>query len=703
MRHGSMPGDKGAFSRLGSLRANVHVRWGLDLFIEDGAYTTLSAAVVMLVVLTLLFSSTAAIWSVSRAGDTQVAADSAALAGANVVSSYHTAATVVDASILSLGLAGFCTVGAGLVGLLVPGANAAAAESIDAGVRIIKTRNEFAKSASEGLEKLEGALPYLVAARATQAAAAQSSDTVSYTGTAVAVPRSSDSDFAALAGEEISTDAIESTADELDRAAQELAKASEKTAKAKERAWREDCGSKERFGSMWERADHLAGLSATENPYFESSIAWEPQVALDRTRAYYRARLASERPEGSGAEAKARSAARRAFYEYAQKELKGAYIRTGEDGLEVSLPLIPRNVDEVRACELYTDPVWPTATADGRTCLHYGTDCPVYQGGTPGGTASVAEFDGREPCPGCRFSADMLGMVPDPTTKVESGFEYHFAKFREALEEYVDCRDRELELERQTEDEASRAGDAFDAAIKALSGARPRIAPPGRNGVVAFAVSGELESPDELDSSFNARVALGSRGAISAAVLAPDEATAQNNVLSRFFSTLEERSSGGVAGVLGDVMGLWGKLLVGYGDIQGRADELMDELVGDLGTGPLGSIASWLDNTVSAAVAGLGLEPCDLRLRKPVLTDTSNVIKSPGSDIAGLGEVQERLRSVPLGATDPQDIVDALGYQIERTLSGSVLTIAEIPLPNGESIPLTVDISTLAGVFEGGS
>ena len=97
-------------------------RAGIDLFIEDGAYTTLSSAVVILVVLTLLFSSTAAIWSMSRAGDTQVAADSGALAGANVVSSYHTAATVVDASILSLGLAGFATIGTGLVAILIPGA-----------------------------------------------------------------------------------------------------------------------------------------------------------------------------------------------------------------------------------------------------------------------------------------------------------------------------------------------------------------------------------------------------------------------------------------------------------------------------------------------------------------------------------------------------------------------------------------------------
>ena len=74
-------------------------RAGVDLLIEDSAYTTLSSAVVILVVLTLLFSSTAAIWSMSRAGDTQVAAGSGALAGAYEVSSNRPAATGVDASV----------------------------------------------------------------------------------------------------------------------------------------------------------------------------------------------------------------------------------------------------------------------------------------------------------------------------------------------------------------------------------------------------------------------------------------------------------------------------------------------------------------------------------------------------------------------------------------------------------------------------
>ena len=684
-------------------------RAGIDLFIEDGAYTTLSSAVVILVVLTLLFSSAAAIWSMSRAGDTQAAADSGALAGANVVASYHTAATVVDASILSLGLAGFATIGTGLVAILIPGAELAAGDMLDTGIEIIKTRNKFAKSASKGLQKIETALPYLVATRATQAVSAQDTEGATYTGTALAVPRTSESDFVALEGSEISTDGIKDTSKDLERAADELQKASEETAKAKERAWLADCGGSDpaSVGScscMWERARSLAKLSDIENPHYASSVTWEPQVALDRAKAYYRLRLANEAPQGSSVETKAESAARKAFYTYASAEVNRAYITEDGDRATSYIPLLPRNTDEVRATELYTDAAWPTSTNDGKTYLHYGTSCPNYKKGTPGGLASVAAYDGQDKCNRCHFGVSSLGAVAAPSTSIENGFEYHFDRFKDALEDYVECRNKELELMRQTEDEADRAGNVFDEAIKALSGERPRIAPPGRNGVVAFAVSGAISSPDELNSSFNTTVRLGERGAISAAVLAPDDATAQNNVLSRFFSTLEERS-GGVAGVLDGVMDVWGRLLVGYGDIQGSADELMDEMIDGLGgsSGALGSIASWLGDTVSASVAALGLEPCDLRLRKPVLTDTANVIKSPGSDITGLSKVQDKLRSIPLGVTDPKALCEALEYQVERTISGTVFTLAEIPLPGGGSIPLTVDVATLAGALGGGS
>ena len=192
---------------------------GIDLFLEDGAYTTLTSAVSILVILSLLFAIASGIWSMSRAGDTQVAADVTALAGANVVSSYHTAATVLDASVLSMGLAGLCVTGAGLVGLLIPGVNAVAPQTINAGLRMLEARNKLATSASKGLKALESSLPLVIAANGTRACAAQGSDEVVFTGTALAVPLSSGSDFPALEGEQVSTEGIENAAGELDEAA----------------------------------------------------------------------------------------------------------------------------------------------------------------------------------------------------------------------------------------------------------------------------------------------------------------------------------------------------------------------------------------------------------------------------------------------------------------------------------------------------
>ncbi len=323
------------------------------------------------------------------------------------------------------------------------------------------------------------------------------------------------------------------------------AEASEDTAKAKERAWLADCGGSDKgsVGScscMWERAKSLTDLSGVQNPHYSSSVTWEPQVALDRAKDYYHWRLTNEKPQGSSVEMKAESAARKAFYTYANAEVDRAYITENGDRVSSYIPLLPRNSDEVRATELYTDAVWPTSVNDDKAYLHYGTTCPNYKKGTPSGFASVADYDGQDKCSKCHFGVCRLVLLRrlQPLSKTASSITLTSLKTPWRTTSTV--ANKELELERQTEDEADRAGNAFDTAIKELSGERPRIAPPGRNGVVAFAVSGAISSSDELNSSFNTAVRLGDRGAISAAVLAPDGATAQNNVLSRFFSTLKE-------------------------------------------------------------------------------------------------------------------------------------------------------------------
>ena len=679
----------GARRRHGPVRAR---RLGVDAFIEDGAYTTLAAAVSILLVMALLFSSTSAVWSMSRAGDTQAAADATAMAGANVVSSYHTAATVVDASILSLGLTGFVVTGVGLAATLVPGAQAAG-QMVDAGVRIIKMRNEFASSTSRGLKTLEDALPWLVAANGARACSAQSSESVEFSGSAMAVPRESASEFPALEGSEIETEEIEAGADELDQAATDLARANEKAAQKKEAAWLVDCGRE--GANMQERAASLSGLSAAENPDYASSLTWEPMVALGRTRAYYRWRRDHDEPVGSGVEARADAAARHAFYTYACEEFADARVEEVDGRMAASVPMLPRNTEEVKGTRLYTDARWPSSYESQGLTLHFGSSCPGATGAV-GPSLSLQSIDASaaHECEVCKFSVTDVGKAPAASTSIDNGYEYHLREFTRALQEYVDARNEQLEQERRAKSKAQGVSDAFEDAISVLAGKRPRIAPPGRAGCVAMVASGEISADNVLSNPFAPTPELQRRGAISAAALAPDPATRENNVLSNFFSTVRERvGDRGAVGLIDDVMGLWGDLLISYGDLGEGLGDVMDGLLGGLDALGAGPLASWLSGRISGVVRGLGFEPVDLSCKKPVLTDSSNVIAQ--SDVAGLGDLQSALRSIPLGSTDPGAILQAAGYAVGERIYATEFTLASIPLPGGGSIPLTIRLGDL--------
>lgn len=676
-------------------------RMGIELFIEDGAYTTVAAAVAMLMVLALVFSATLAVWSSSRASDVQVSADATALAGANVVASYHTVATVLDACVLSMGLAGFTMAGTGLVGLLVPGAHVAAGKTLDAGVRMLKARNSFAESASRGLEKLEGSLPYLVAANGTRACTAQNTELVTYTGTALAMPRESASSFPALEGPAVETEGLEQAGERLNEAARELAAASEDTAEAKERAWLADCG---REGmSMQERAAKLSGISAMQNPDYASSLTWDPQVGIERARTYYRWRYEHDEPEGQGVEARADAAARHAFYDYALGRLERMEIAERDGRVTAELELLPKNTDEARATTLYTDAVWPTTMEDDGLTLHFAADCPGATGAAgPLGSLRDIEVGAVTECPTCRFGIGDVGKVPAASTAIDNGFEYHLREYTLALEDYVACRNRELELERATQGEAEHAGNTFEEAIEGLSSGRPRIAPPGRSGCVALVVQDEIEAPEGLQSSFAAAQDVGPRAAVAAATLKTDAATRENNVLATFFSGLEERvGADGPAGLVDGVMDLWGDLLIAYGDMSGALEELTGDLLGglrDLGAGP---VASWLGDRIEGIVGALGLEPVDLSLQKPVLADSSRVLEDAGA--TGVVDVQEMLRSIPAGTCDPDAILRAIGYEVGAYIESLEFTVAEVPLPGGGSIPITVRLRDVIGPITGGS
>ena len=148
-------------------------------------------------------------------------------------------------------------------------------------------------------------------------------------------------------------------------------------------------------------------------------------------------------------------------------------------------------------------------------------------------------------------------------------------------------------------------------------------------------------------------------------------------------------------------MDLWGDLLMGYGDVASQLDEVMDGLLGGLTSLGAGPVATWLGERVRGSLAAVGFEPVDLSSRKPVLTDSSNVISAAGMTV--LADAQGALRSLSVETMDPEALLQALGYEVGERLAETEFTIAEIPLPGGGSIPLKVRLRDLVGAREGGS
>ena len=133
----------------------------INLFIQEaGGYTSLAAVTSLLVSISLLFGMVGAGWYLAKSNKTQAIADSAALAGQNVIAGYATIAQVLDSCVLSMGITGVLVGGAGLVISAVPGLSAAGARTVETAKTILDARSKFAQSANAGLQKLEATLPF---------------------------------------------------------------------------------------------------------------------------------------------------------------------------------------------------------------------------------------------------------------------------------------------------------------------------------------------------------------------------------------------------------------------------------------------------------------------------------------------------------------------------------------------------------------
>lgn len=667
-------------------------------FVDDeGGYTTVAVAVALLVSLSLVFGSAAAQWVGARSAEVQQVADAVALSGENAVAAYSTVAQVLDACVLSMGLAGFVTCGAGLAVSCVPGLAARGAQVTKAGARVLDARRDFSRQANEGLQRLEGLLPALVVANSGSCARANSREGLDYVGCAVPFPLESQSDFGALE-DGADGNALTDLADRLGEESSKAQEAKERAREALERGWIADCGSSPYC--LRERAAHLAGLADAQNPDYASPEEWTFGAPLLRARRYYAARLGAAALEGRNPEELTDAACRRAFYSFALDEVRRGEYAELDDGMVVAdLPALPCNAEQTRAGRLYTDALWPVSREEGGRVLHSWDGCPGALGGVEG-AASLHDLEqgAVSRCEVCRMDVSQMGKVASASTSIENGFEHHWRLVVEAAGDYAAARADLAEAERSVRELADGGAQTFAEAVRQLSVRRPSLCPPGAWGCVAVVARGESAvTPSELTSAFVSSGRIPAGAAVSAAALAPDGATADNNVLSSFFDGLADSGSL-VVGVADGVLGLWGRLLVGYGSLATSVSSTVGDFLGNLDGVFGGTVGSWLANRLDETISLLGIQPADMRLRKPVTVNSQDVLDKGG--LEGTGTVRTLVEALPESGS-VMDYARTLGIWAADEY-GPTVTVANLEIPGTDiSIPLTVDVSRLGDYLRG--
>ena len=671
---------------------------GVGMFADEEGSTTVAAAVAILVCLALLFGLANVQWASSRAADIQVVADAGALAGANAVAAYATAAQVLDALVLSMGLIGVLVLAIGLVLCAIPLTSAAGPPVLEAAQRVFVARTSLAQTAAKGLQKLEAAVPYLVAANAFATARGNVAPEGSYMGIAVPYPLEGSSDFGDLDADN-AADKVRETeergreVDELTRQADDAKLAADD---ALERGWRVDCGGDT---SMRERAEALAGMSGALNPNYPTSTGWDFGVPILRARSYYAQRLARETPSDASPAEASRSAARKAFYRYALEQVDASsYTERGDGTVSCDLRDLPANTQDVRGTSLYTDAAWPCSQESAGRVLHGYTGCPGARGPSAG-TASLADQEVGDclVCAVCQFTVVDVGRAPAASTSIENGFEHYWRAVVEASRDYEVCRAEQAERESAAREAAERARDSFREALERLTATRVELCPPGRYGCVCVVLAGSAAAPDLLTGELNAGTNLPYRVAVAGAVLAEDEAATGNTILSGFFDGLVAQGGwiGGGSSVLDAIASVWGDLLVSYGDGYRAFSQTMDDAFKRLSDLGLGNVSTWLKGALGDAASLTAMQPADLSAKKPVLANSADVMARSGDDARGM------LNAVVAGAAHARPGVDgmlsALGVGILTMNGTGKITVAEFTVPGTDiTVPLEVDLGWLA-------
>ncbi len=678
-------------------------RYGIGAFIdEEGGLTTVAVALALLVSLTLVFALLQVQWLNGRSADTQAVADATAMAGCQVVRAYSTVAQVIDACVVTIGMAGMFAEGAGLVLECIPPTIPVGMECTRAGDQIFDARREFSTSAARGLEGFEKAIPALIYADSFMTAHANSADGIDYWGVAFPFPEESGTDFGLDEGADEEADELSDTNDEMAEKTEENQEFADGMDDALERGWRADCGSTASARSMHERAESLAGLTGSMNQRVGDYENWNFGMALTRARNYYQKRLERERSERTSLSYTyeiADSYVRESYYEYAEDLLqRGTYSAQG-DSIDMDLPELANSVEELKRTDLYSRRAWPCTREGTRTVIHAWSGCRGATG-PAAGTATLRDLEeGRvKRCAECDLSIGQVAKAATGALNNDAGFEHYWQIVVDASRDWAENRRKFDESKGEMEDIGDEGIDLFDAAMRKFEAPRPKLQPPGAWGCISVVGHGEVEN-DRIVRAFTGEAELPFGVAIAGATLAPDTSTYENNLLSHFWDSIEPGDGGLFEPILQMVFSLWGDLLMAY---QGASEGFGAAFNGifDFLDNPItGWLSEPIRNSLLDIIDNLHLEPADLRLKKPVLCHTQDILDKDGNSTTA--KILHYLQVIPSDG-DFDDILEAVGQKALYEGLDEEITIAEFRLDilgfNLFTIPFTINIAEMLGL-----
>lgn len=687
------------------------------IFKDEEGFTTLSVVVSLLVTLSLIFS-TAQVYRInSAAADIQSVADSSVQAAENEVAEFMILVRVSDSVILSLGLGSLVATGLGVVAMCTPVTAAASEVLLECAQKMLQARDNFANTSASALNQMQKALPFLSSIKAYEAAVANNGGTFNANYMAISI---------LMPGEGVTIEPgnindvknlwndVNNSSSDIKQAAAEAEEAAKAANNAKLRAFMADCGNNPNY-CMYERALNKAYMTGPENPLYNSVDAWSFSVALNRCKYYYPKRLQIEKPDGSSVNAQANSALRRVFYSYASNQMNSAYVIESGDYFNAYFPHLPKNTDEMRQTEMYTN-VWFPISDDG--CMHAYSNCPGCLTLSNWGTIQQMEAWSLPICPYCEFRASSLGSVASASSSINNGYEYHYSIVENAAKEYQAAREAAAPLNQKVKGFAEGIFQKIKDIASQLVNKRIYAKPPGSYGTIALVVNtSSAPASRGFESSFvSSNSNLGIRAATSASTLIEEKSDEGKTVLNSILDGLVNDIPG-VAGAAGIALNLWSKLLEIYSNGQTGFINALESCLNQLPVISASGLGTWASKRISEILQTLGLEPANLNALKPVLINSYYVANAEQNEEAktSVGNASktfavnylsirnsainfsESTNTILSSISNGKELAKALNLD-EVIYSGGSIEIAVIqPLGNlGPSIPITIKLPKFA-------